>query len=290
MIWLIGNHGMLGTEVELLLKEKDIAYWATDMECDITDFAGLNDCLRDRRLEWIINCSAYTAVDKAEDEREIAFRINAQGVKNIADIAAKIDAKLLHVSTDYVFSGEKRSAYVEEDEPDPRTSYGQSKLAGERFIAQRCKKFYILRAAWMYGQCGNNFVKTMLQKFRTEKEISVIDDQLGSPTLAFDLAEAVIKIVKQDNQQYGIYHSVNGGSTSWFHFAQTIYNQAKILGMIDNEVLLNPVSSDAYQTKAKRPRNSVLNTDKLKNNLGITLRPWQEALRFYLEQEIIHET
>ena len=290
MIWLIGNRGMLGTEIEHLLNRVNLPYTASDMECDITHMVDLTNFTYGKNIEWIINCSAYTAVDKAEDEQETAYRINAEGVRNIAKVAAGIDATLIHVSTDYVFSGEKKKAYTEEDEPDPRTSYGQSKLAGERFVAQQCEKFFILRTAWMYGQNGNNFVKTMLQKFKTEKEISVVVDQLGSPTLAFDLAEAIIKIVKQNNNQYGIYHSVNGGSTNWFHFAQEIYIQVKSLGLIDNEVKLTPVPSDAYKTKAKRPKNSVLNTDKLKNNLGISLRSWQEALNFYLEHEVVHGT
>src|SRR3989339_692395 len=195
MIWLIGHKGMLGSEVYKLLVEGAMPHLASDLEVDITDINRLRSYVGDRSLSWIINCSAYTAVDRAEDERELTFRINSDGIKNIALIAAEKKAKLIHISTDYVFDGNKESAYLETDPPNPTGVYGASKYAGEKHVQASLSSYFILRTAWLYGRSGNNFVHTMIRLFREREEVCVVADQWGSPTLAGDLAGAILHLI-----------------------------------------------------------------------------------------------
>jgi len=204
MIWLIGNKGMLGTEVESLLIKYRLPYVATDREIDITDCRALRQFSEDKQLYWIINCAAYTAVDKAENEPDLAFKLNADGPLNIARIAGEKQAKLIHISTDYVFDGTKEGAYVEKDSPNPISVYGGSKYEGEKNIQKSLNEYFILRSAWLYGKHGNNFVHTMLRFFREKVEIRVVGDQWGSPTYAPDLAEAILGIVMMNSEAYGI--------------------------------------------------------------------------------------
>ena len=206
IIWLIGNKGMLGMEVELLLKQKGLAYVATDQEVDITNLERLLCFAEDKPIKWIVNCAAYTAVDKAEDEPELAFKINAEGPKNIAEIAREKNAKLIHISTDYVFDGKKEGAYNENDATNPIGVYGKSKHQGECYIQNKLPEHFILRTAWLYGRHGNNFVKTMIRLFRERDGISIVGDQHGSPTHAPDLAQAIVKIMQINSKAYGIYH------------------------------------------------------------------------------------
>jgi dTDP-4-dehydrorhamnose reductase len=279
---------MLGREVEQLLTSYQLRYAATDVECDITHPDDLANFISDKNIDWIVNCSAYTAVDQAEHDREGAYQINAHGVQNIAAIASRCNATLIHISTDYVFSGDKQGVYTEEDETTPHTIYGQSKLAGEQLLRKMCKKYFILRTAWMYGRYGNNFVKTMLTKFKHEGALRIVNDQWGSPTLAYDLANAILQVIQINSRKYGIYHVTNQGCITWFRFAREIYKQASALHLIDKQLSLIPVSSQEYKSKAKRPMNSILSTDKLNKELGIEMRSWQTALKFYLETEGAH--
>lgn len=182
MIWLVGHKGMLGSEVHKLLIERGMPCLASDLEVDITDIHRLRAHVMDRPLSWIINCSAYTAVDRAEDERELAFQINSDGVRNIALIAAEKKAKLIHISTDYVFDGTKEDAYLETDPPNPPGVYGASKYEGEKHVQASLSSYFIFRTAWLYGRSGNNFVHTMIRLFREREEIRVVADQWGSPT------------------------------------------------------------------------------------------------------------
>ena len=286
MIWLIGNKGMLGHDVEVLLKRDNLSYMASDKEIDIADYKALEDYSRDKKIGWIINCSGYTAVDKAEEEIDITFKINRDGVKNIAQISKKKGAKLIHISTDYVFNGKKEGnlGYREQDETEPINIYGKSKLAGEKEIEKILDEYFIVRTAWLYGLNGHNFVYTMLRLFKERKIIKVVDDQWGSPTYAADLAEAILKIIKSDSAKFGIYHFTNEGVVSWYKFARAIYDKAKKLGMLrdSRKVEIKPIKTEEYPTAAVRPRYSVLSKDKIKKEFNLKIRNWNEALEDFL--------
>jgi len=278
VIWLIGNRGMLGTEVEALLCKWNMPFIASDKEVDITDSVQLQKFVADNPLSWIINCSAYTAVDKAEDEPKLAFRINADGPRNIAEIAGNKGAKLIHISTDYVFDGAKEGAYVETDSPNPLGVYGKSKYQGEVHIQKTLKEHFILRTSWLYGKHGNNFVSTMLRLFRERDEVRVVGDQFGSPTYAPDLAATLLEIVHSNSDAYGIYHFTNDGQISWYDFACEIYHIAEQKELLTKEVAIERIVTEDYPTKAQRPRNSCLSKERIRRNFNVFARPWQTGL------------
>jgi len=278
---------MLGSEIETLLKKKKLDYYATDKDCDITSLSELNNFTDNKKINWIINCSAYTAVDAAEDNTETAFKVNAEGTGNIADIAKNKDATLIHISTDYVFNGSKQGPYTESDIPNPQGVYGRSKAAGEQLITEKIKKFFIIRTAWLYGRNGNNFVQTMLGLLREKENISVVNDQFGSPTYAPDLAELVVYIITGKSKKYGIFHYSNEGELSWFDFTKEIYNTGKTIGILSKSCRIDAVSTDKFPTKAKRPVNSVLSKEKIKQELNITVPFWKDSLKKYLLKEKI---
>lgn len=282
MIWLIGNRGMLGSEVEALLRETGREYCLSDKEVDITSPEALSDFARDKRISWIVNCSAYTAVDRAEDEPERAFEINARGVGNIARIANEKRARLMHISTDYVFDGGKDAPYTEDDSTRPTSVYGKSKLMGEEDILKAVSAHFIIRTAWLYGKNGPNFVHTMLRLFKERDEVRVVNDQRGSPTFAVDLARAIIKIVGDDSHKYGIYHYTNEGSISWYDFACEIYRLAREYALTKHDVKIIPITTGEYPTKAIRPKDSSLSKEKIKRELGVECRGWREALEEYI--------
>jgi len=281
-VWVIGNRGMLGAELQSLLNSSSIAYVASDAEVDITDPEALRafgKLHRNKAIDWIVNCSGYTAVDRAEDEPDLAFRINAEGVLNIARTAAAIDAKVVHISTDYVFDGKSSSPYTEQDMPAPLGVYGRSKLEGERLLQGATPRHYILRTAWLYSTRGVNFVRTMLRLFRERELVNVVSDQRGSPTYAKDLAGIILHIIRNDKAQYGIYNYTNEGETSWYDFARAISDQATRFGLLEKPVRIDLISTSEYPTKAERPRYSNLSKDKIKQVFGIAIRTWQKALR-----------
>ena len=286
MIWLIGNKGMLGQEVEKLFKRKRLAYLASGKEVDITDYPILQEFTKNIELAWIINCSGYTEVDKAEKEIEKAFQINRDGVRNISKIAIEKQAKLIHLSTDYVFNGEKNMplSYTEDDKPKPINLYGESKLAGEREIKETFKKYFILRTAWLYGRGGKNFVSTMLRLFKEKEEIKVVSDQWGSPTYTADLAEVILKMVNNNSVKFGIYHFTNEGITNWYEFAREIYRKSKKLGIIDSnkEVEIRGIETKEYPRPAQRPKCSWLSKEKIKRELNLEIRNWEDALTDFL--------
>jgi dTDP-4-dehydrorhamnose reductase len=283
MIWLIGYKGMLGTAVLELLKKQEKSYMVSDQEIDITNIDRLNEFTANKSISWIINCAAYTAVDKAEDEQELAFKINAEGPFNIAQITGEKGAKLIHISTDYVFDGTKDGAYGEDDVPNPRGIYAQSKYQGEQNIMACIDSYFIIRTAWLYGKNGQNFVNTMLRLFREKSEVKVVADQWGSPTYAPDLAEVIINIINADSVRYGIYNFTNTGRINWYQFAAEIYDLARKRGLIDKTVQISPISSEQYPTRAKRPMNSYLSKDKICRELKIMPKPWQESLKKFIE-------
>jgi len=286
MIWLIGNKGMLGNDVEKLLKGRGIAYWATDKEVDIGDYKSLEKFGKDKKIKWIINCSGYTKVDKAEEEIDEAFRINKDGVRNIALFSAKRQIRFIHISTDYVFDGqqEETAAYNEDDRTNPINIYGKSKLAGEEEIKKILEKYFIIRTAWLCGLQGNNFIYTMLRLFKERNLVNVVEDQWGSPTYTVDLAGAILKVIEDDSVSFGIYHFTNESMTSWYEFAKTIYKKAKRLGFVESnkKVEIQPIKTEDYPKAARRPRYSVLSKEKIKKNFGIKIRDWDKALEDFL--------
>jgi dTDP-4-dehydrorhamnose reductase len=287
MIWLIGNKGMLGNDVEKLLKERGLTYWASDKEVDISDYKALEKFGKDKKIKWVINCAGYTKVDKAEEEIDEAFKINKDGVRNIALFSAKSQIRLIHISTDYVFDGRQEGgavAYREDDENSPINIYGKSKLAGEEEIKKTLKEYFIIRTAWLYGAKGNNFVYTMLRLFKERNLVKVVDDQWGSPTYTVDLAGAILKIIEDDSVSYGIYHFTNEGVTSWYEFARTIYKKAKKLGLTESnkKVGIQLIKTEDYPTAARRPRYSALSKEKIKREFNLKIRDWDKALEDFL--------
>jgi dTDP-4-dehydrorhamnose reductase len=285
MIWLVGNKGMLGSEVEGLLRERGMRHVATDRDVDITKPESITrffGSLGAEQPEWIINCAAYTAVDLAEDERDAAFAVNAEGPLNLAYAAQRTGAVLVHISTDYVFSGEKGADYEEDDESAPVNTYGKSKLEGEMAVRGVVERHFIIRSAWMYGKNGKNFVSTMLRFFRERQEVRVVCDQTGNPTYAPDLAQILLMIASRRERRYGTYHFTNNGSASWYEFARAIYEDARGCGVLEHDVDILPITSREYPTRARRPQNSCLATGKIKCMLAVPGRGWRDALRDFI--------
>jgi dTDP-4-dehydrorhamnose reductase len=288
MIWLIGCKGMLGTELSLLMEKAGLPFIGTDREVDIANPAALEKFIEQPwQFGWIINCAAYTAVDKAEDDVETCRRLNTLGAANIAACAQKTGARLIHISTDYVFDGTGKRPYTEEDTTAPTGVYGLSKRDGELAVMENNPRTFIIRTAWLYGKYGNNFVATMLRLMNERDEVKVVDDQRGSPTWAFDLASAVLAVIAAianggKNIPFGIYHYTDEGDISWFDFAKEIYQQGRELGRISKDCAVKPCASAEYPAKVKRPAYSVLDKSKIKATLGIEIPLWDTSLKEFL--------
>jgi len=289
MIWLIGNKGMLGTELSLLLEKSGYSFIGTDREVDITNVTALNQFAEKQPINWIINSAAYTAVDKAEDDIEICKKLNTMGAGNIASCAKNINAKLIHISTDYVFNGQGNKPYTEEDITDPIGVYGLTKRDGELAIQENNPRSYIIRTAWLYGKHGNNFVHTMLRLMNERDEVKVVNDQRGSPTWTFDLASAILTLIKTSDSgkdiPLGVYHYTNEGNITWFDFAQKIYQQGRECGRITKECSVKPCTSAEYPAKVKRPAYSVLDKSKIKTALGINIPAWDTSLKQFITED-----
>lgn len=277
-ILVTGSNGQLGSCIkDLEVKFSEFNYIFTDSDqLDITDCNNLNQLFSANKIDWCINCAAYTAVDKAEAERSKAFLVNSQGAQNLAQICKKHKTRLIHISTDFVFDGIKSTSYNENDTPNPIGVYGKSKLAGELAITSLLKEYYIVRTSWLFSEFGNNFVKTMLRLAHTNEEINVVDDQFGTPTYARDLSEALMEIIVQNNDKFGIYHYSNCGVTSWYNFAK------KIFELNTNKIRLNPISTSEYPTIAKRPINSALNQTKIEQTFNLKIPNWEDSLKITL--------
>jgi dTDP-4-dehydrorhamnose reductase len=288
MVWLIGCKGMLGTEIARQLKNSNIDYIGTDIDVDITKLEVLEDFAnKNPKIDWIINCSAYTAVDKAEDDKDFANLLNNIGPKNISSVAKQINAKMIHISTDYVFDGTGNIPYTEDMDVKPIGVYGQTKADGEKSVIDSGCEYYIFRTAWLYGYDGKNFVYTMLKLMESKQELSVVSDQKGTPTFAGDLANCVIKTITSKNQiPCGIYHCTDLGEITWYDFACEIYKQGKATGKLSNECKINPCSTDEFPTKAKRPAYSVLSKEKIQQALGIALPMWNESLNVFMNSPL----
>ena len=273
-ILITGANGMLAKAIREELKENELI--CTDVEdLDITDLEAVKKYVEEVKPNYIINCAAYTAVDKAEENRELVYKINAIGPKNLAIAANENDAVLVHISTDYVFGGDRdiTEDYSEDDEKNPQAVYGTTKLEGEKFIEENCKNYYIFRTAWLYGE-GHNFVKTMINLSKDHEEVKVVNDQHGSPTYAVDLASIIHQSIEKQIP-FGIYNSTNIGYTTWYDFTKMIFE----LENIDCKV--TPVTSEEFKSPAKRPKNSQMSKDKLLK-YGIKIPTYEDALKRYL--------
>ncbi len=276
-ILITGANGQLAYEIIDILNKKDesVTIFAPDESTlDICNPKSVNDAVKG--MDAVINCAAFTNVDLCETETEAAYKVNCEGVKNLADACEKENIVLIHVSTDYVFDGSKTTPYTEDDLTNPKTVYGKTKLAGEE-EAKKCSKHFILRTSWLYGRKGKNFVKTMINLGKTKDSVKVVSDQFGTPTYAGDLADVIVNLVLSKDNDYGIYHCTgNGQKVSWFDFTCEIF---KIAG-IDTPVF--PCSTAEFNAKAPRPEYSVLENRKLKNKNIDTMRDWKIALREFL--------
>ena len=278
-ILITGANGMLAKAVKNEFKDDELI--CTDVEeLDITKLEEVRNFISKIQPDLIINCAAYTAVDKAETEQELAYKINAIGPQNLAIASKENDAILVHVSTDYVFGGTKpvQEVYDEDDEKNPQAVYGSTKLEGEKFIEEECNQYYIFRTAWLYGD-GKNFVRTMIGLSETRDEVKVVNDQHGSPTYAVDLASIIHQAVKE-KIPFGIYNATNTGYTTWYDFTKLIYELKNI------NCKVTPVTSEEFAAPAKRPKNSQMSKDKLLK-LGIRIPEYKDALKRYLESELV---
>jgi len=275
MIWLVGNKGMLGSDLEFLLKEEEVDFVGTDLDVDITDPKAVSRFLdNNRSVTSIVNCAAYTDVEKAEDEKEKAFKINAEGPAVLSRHAEERDIFFVHVSTDYVFPGTGDKPWDTTDRPCPLNAYGETKLQGERYIQASGCRFAIVRTQWMYGKNGRNFVNTIVEKLREGRGLKVIDDQYGAVTWSKDLAGILLSLVVKEIE--GIYHAVNTGYTTWFKVAVFIKE------VIGSKTPVSPCKSEDYASKAERPKNSRMSVRSL-TQAGLHMRNWKEALQEYLK-------
>ena len=272
-ILVSGANGQLGRElqdVSSLNSHLEFNFF-TSTDLDITKRNQVESVVETVKPTYIVNCAAYTAVDKAENEREKAFAVNAEAVLSLAEVSRSSGAKLIHISTDYVFDGTGTRPYTEDDPVHPLNVYGESKLMGERYAMRN--DAVVLRTAWVYSVHGNNFLKTMLRVMNSRPEVRVVNDQFGTPTHAADIAATIIKIINCGKWMSGVFHFTNEGSISWFDFAQEI---KRLSGSSCNIV---PIPTEEYPTPAKRPAYTILDKTKIQATYGISLVPWQESLQ-----------
>jgi dTDP-4-dehydrorhamnose reductase len=276
-----GVNGQLGYDVvkELNNRKYTEVIGIDIKDLDITNENAVKDFMIVNKPDVIVHCAAYTAVDNAEDNKELCYDVNVNGTKHLVESAKELDAKFVYISTDYIFSGDKDSEYFVEDIPNPKSIYGETKYLGEVETLKHNKHF-IVRISWVFGKNGNNFIKTMLRLSKEKNKLNIVSDQIGSPTYTHDLSKLIVDMIETD--KYGIYQATNEGVCSWFEFAQKIFEFSNI------NISLNPILTEQYPTKAKRPKNSVMSKKNLVDN-GFELLPsWQDALKRYLiEIEVI---
>ena len=274
-ILITGCNGQLGNEMQLLEKENlQHTYFNTDVaELDITDQTAVEKFVNDNEIDGIVNCAAYTAVDKAEDNKELCTALNTVAPAYLAAAVEKRGGWMIQISTDYVFNGTKHTPYVETDTPCPDSVYGSTKLAGELGVTKFCKRTMIIRTAWLYSTFGNNFVKTMIRLGKEKPELGVIFDQIGTPTYARDLAVAIFAAINQGVKP-GVYHYSNEGVISWYDFTKAIHRIAGV-----NDCHVRPLHTSEYPTAAARPHFSVLDKTKIKQTYAIEIPYWEESLK-----------
>ena len=277
-VLVTGVKGQLGFDVVRELEKRGHAAIGTDVDnMDITDAAAVYQVIANTKPDAVIHCAAYTAVDAAEDNVDLCRRINAAGTEHIARTCKEFDIKMLYISTDYVFDGEGTHFWQPDDARSPLNIYGQTKYEGELAVESLLEKYYIVRIAWVFGLNGKNFIKTMLSLGKTRDHLTVVNDQIGSPTYTYDLAKLLVDMIETD--KYGRYHATNEGICSWYDFACEIFKQAGY-----DHITVTPVSASEYPAKAKRPSNSRMSKDKLTENGFAKLPTWQDALSRYLQE------
>ena len=294
MVWIIGCNGMLGTQLCRTLEEKNLSYTGTDSSVSILDYSALENFASGKDISFIVNCAAYTAVDKAETDADFARALNEEGPRNIARLSKKIGCPLIHISTDYVFDGSASSPISEDSPIKPIGVYGETKAAGEKAVSSETEDFYILRTAWLYGFYGKNFVYTMIRAMNSRESVKVVADQRGTPTNCATLSSVIARIIESrlenpDSKNHspkipnGIYHVTDEGETTWFDFTKEIKKQAFKAGILTNEKCqVNPCTTEEYPMPAKRPAYSVLDKSKIQKILGLSLPQWQESLRKFI--------
>ena len=276
-VLVTGVKGQLGYDVVNELRKRDIDPIGVDIqEMDITDADSVDRVITASQADAVIHCAAYTAVDAAEDNQEICHKVNVEGTQNIATVCKKLGIKMMYISTDYVFDGQGTRPWEPDDERHPLNVYGQTKYEGELTIQNTLDQYFIVRIAWVFGVNGKNFIKTMLNLAETHDHLTVVNDQYGSPTYTYDLAKLLVDMIGTD--KYGIYHATNEGICTWYEFACEIFRQAGV------QVEVEPVSSEAFPAKAKRPSNSRMSKDKLEQNGFRRLPAWQDAVGRYLKE------
>ncbi|MCI8829842.1 MAG: dTDP-4-dehydrorhamnose reductase [Lachnospiraceae bacterium] len=277
-ILITGSKGQLGHDLMNEFDKRGVEYIGVDVaEMDITDAKACRQVITEAKPDAVIHCAAYTAVDAAEDNVELCRKINAEGTKNIAEVCRDLDVKLMYISTDYVFNGEGVRPWEPDDHREPLNIYGLTKYEGEVYIERLVKKYFTVRIAWVFGVNGKNFIKTMLRLGKEKGAVSVVNDQIGSPTYTYDLARLLADMI--ETEEYGRYHATNEGLCSWYEFACEIFRQA---GM-DN-VRVTPVDSSQFPARAKRPKNSRMDQSKLVEKGFTPLPTWQDALGRYLKE------
>lgn len=281
-ILVTGANGQLGRDLVKVLEQANYTVMPCDRDTlDITDQKACLDQVLNFKPEAIIHCAAYTAVDQAESDIDSAYAVNAVGTRNMVVAAERTGAKFCYISTDYVFDGTSETSYHEYDNTNPQSIYGKSKRAGEELVRSLSTKYFIVRTSWVYGLYGNNFVKTMLRLGSEKPEISVVNDQKGSPTYTIDLAHFLMELVK--TEKYGVYHASNSKNCTWYEFAQAIFAEAKALGR-SYEVKVNPCTTEDFPRPAPRPRNSVMEHLSIRTNGFQDLRPWRKGLQDFLRE------
>jgi dTDP-4-dehydrorhamnose reductase len=282
-LWITGSKGMLGRDL-CVLAGYDFKIFESDKEVDIADELAVSTFLSKNNPDFIINCAAYTAVDNAETEVELNYRLNATGPEILGKCSAKANIGIIHISTDYVLSGNAPNPLTEETPINPINAYGKAKAEGEVLLAKANPNHWIIRTAWLYGINGKNFVKAMLSLMRIKEQISVVNDQLGNPTWTYDLALAILKIAKSPKKS-GIYHFSNKGIASWHEFAKEIQKQALEKKLLEKAIPVLPIASSEWKSPAKRPLWSALDKAKIMENFEVQVPSWQSSLSKYLELE-----
>jgi len=277
VVLVSGAGGQLGQALQSIARNyPNIGFqFFGSADLDITSKAAVDETFQNIKPDFCINAAAYTAVDKAESESEKAQAINADGVRNLAQACKESGATLLHISTDFVFDGTQKTPYTETDSTSPQGVYAQTKLDGERALEQTYDKYFIIRTSWVYSNFGNNFMKTMLRLAAERDSLGVVNDQIGSPTHAIDLAKAILAIIESGSKSYGIYHFSNEGSTSWYDFAKEIFRINNV------SIDLKPIATAAYPTPAKRPKYSVMDKTKFKTTFKFDIPDWETSLQRY---------
>lgn len=285
-IWICGAAGMLGSQFTRLLAAQHVPFVANDFrQVDITDLEAVSDFITEQKITHVINCAAYTAVDKAETDQKQAYLVNAMGPYQLGLAGKRHGARVIHFSTDYVFDGTSHSPYKEDSMCSPLGAYGMSKLAGEMKLLDAHPRACVIRTSWLFGLPGKNFVETMVRLMGEREQLRVVADQKGRPTYCLDLAQAALQLIDEE----GIYHFANAEETSWYHFAEEIHKQAIAMGFPIKVKKIDPITTDEYPTPAKRPAYSTLSTKKIENFLGEKPRPWKDALKDYLEKYKNHQ-